>query len=116
MTIVADGAETTGEFVLVEVLNIRSLGPNLVFSASATPSDGLFTVVTAGDRHRDEIARYLREVLEGRDASLSLPSTRARHVTLQSGTDIHLDDEVLTASPSRKVSIHVDACALELLA
>ena len=114
MTIVADGTETTGEFVLVEVLNIRSLGPNLVFSASAT-SDGLFTVVTAGDRHRDDIARYLREVLEGRDASLSLPSTRARRVTLQSGTDIHLDDEVLAASPSRKVSIHVDACALELL-
>jgi diacylglycerol kinase (ATP) len=116
MTIVADGIEATGEFILVEVLNIRSLGPNLIFSTSATPSDGLFTVVTAGDEHRDEIARYLQELLEGRDSALSLPSTRARKVTLHNDTDLHLDDEVLAASPSQTVSIRIDPCALEVLA
>ena len=115
VTIVADGTRTTGEFALVEVLNIRSIGPNLVFSADAGPSDGLFHVVTTGDEHRDEIARYLREVFEGRDSALSLPSTRARHVTLQGWTHLHLDDEVVAASPGQMVSIHMDACALELL-
>ncbi len=115
-TIVADGARTTGEFLLVEVLNIRSIGPNLVLSADATPFDGLFRVVMAGEEHREEIARYLRDLLEGRDdRPPSLTSQCARQVTLQGTTDIHVDDQVLPASPSRMVSIRVEAGALELL-
>ncbi len=115
LTIVADGARTRGVFLLAEVLNMRSIGPNLVFAADATPSDGLFHVVMAGEEHRDEIARYLQEVLLRRDAALSLPSTRARHVTLEGTSEIHLDDEVLCASPGRTVSMQIDAGALELL-
>ena len=115
-TIVADGARTTGEFLLVEVLNIRSIGPNLVFSADATPLDGLFQVVMAGEEHREEIARYLEDLLEGRDHPPSLTSQCARQVTLQGTTDIHVDDEVLLASAHRTVSIRVEAGALELLA
>jgi diacylglycerol kinase (ATP) len=100
-TIVADGARTTGEFLLVEVLNIRSIGPNLVFSADATPLDGLFRVVMAGKEYREEIARYLHDLLEGRDHPPSLTSQCARQVTLQGTTDIHMDDEVLSASAER---------------
>jgi diacylglycerol kinase (ATP) len=115
-TIVADGARTTGEFLLVEVLNIRSIGPNLVFSADATPLDGVFRVVMAGEEHREEIARYLQDLLEGRDHTPSLTSQCARQVTLQGTTDIHVDDEVVSASADRTVSIRVEAGALELLA
>jgi diacylglycerol kinase (ATP) len=115
-TIVADGARTTGEFLLVEVLNIRSIGPNLVFSQEATPLDGLFRVVRAGEEHREEIARYLQDLLEGRDHPPSLTSQCARQVTLQGTTDIHVDDQVLSASAGRMVSIRVEAGALELLA
>jgi len=115
-TIVADGARTTGTFLLVEVLNIRLIGPNLVFSADATPADGLFQVVMAREEHRGEIARYLEGLLDGRDHRLWLPSQRARHVTLQGTTDIHLDDRVLSTSADRTVSMCVDAAALEVLA
>ena len=115
-TIIADGARTTGEFLLVEVLNIRSIGPNLVFSADATPLDGLFHVVIAGEEHRDEIARYLQDLLEGHDRAPSLTSRCARRVTLQGPTDIHVDDQVLPASADRTVSIRVEAGGVELLA
>lgn len=114
-TIVADGARTTREFLLVEVLNIRSIGPNLVLSPDANPSDGLFRLVMAGEDHRDELARYLRDLLDGRDHPPLLTSQRARHVTLDGATDVHVDDELLSAS-SRKVSMHVEPGALELLA
>ena len=116
MTIVADGARTSGVFLLAEVLNMRSIGPNLVFSADATPSDGFFHIVIAGEEHRADIARYLQEVLVRRDAAISLPSTCARHVTLQCTSDIHLDDGVLSSSPGQIVSIQIDAAALEVLA
>jgi diacylglycerol kinase family enzyme len=115
MTIVADGVRTSGAFLVVEVLNIRSIGPNLVFAIDATPSDGLFHVVMAGEEHRDELARYLQEVRVRPDATLSLPSTCARHVTLLGASAIHLDDEVLAASPEQVLSMHIEAGALELL-
>jgi diacylglycerol kinase (ATP) len=50
-TIVADGVRSAGEFLLVEILNIRSIGPTLVLSAEANPSNGLFCVVMAGEEH-----------------------------------------------------------------
>jgi diacylglycerol kinase family enzyme len=115
MTIVADGVRTSGAFLLAEVLNMPSIGPNLVFAADATPSDGLLHVVLAGEEHRDEIARYLQELIIRRDAALALPSTRARRVTLQSASDIHLDDDVMTGSSGRIVSMQIDEGALEVL-
>ncbi len=115
-SIVADGVRTTGEFLLVEVLNIRSIGPNLVLEDDASPSDGSFRLVMAGEEHRDEVDRYLRDLLEGRDdRPPSLISQRAQQVTLEGATDIHVDDEVLPGSPNRMVSMHVEAGALELL-
>jgi diacylglycerol kinase family enzyme len=89
-TIVADGVRRTDEFLLVvEILNIRSIGPNLVLSAEANPSDGLFCVVMAGEEHREEIARYLQDLLVGREPPPpSLTSQCARHVTLRGTTDI----------------------------
>ena len=87
-----------------------------MFSADATPLDGVFRVVMAGEEHREEIARYLQDLLEGRDHTPSLTSQCARQVTLQGTTDIHVDDEVVSASADRTVSIRVEARALELLA
>jgi diacylglycerol kinase (ATP) len=116
MTIVADGARMSGVFLLVEVLNMPLVGSNLAVSASATPSDGLLHVVMAGEEHRGEIVRYLREALVRSDAALSAPSIRARHVTIQGTSEIHLDDEVLPASPEQVLSMHVDTGAVEVLA
>lgn len=117
-TIVADGARTSGEFLLVEVLNIRSVGPNLVLAPDANPSDGLLHLVTAAEEHRDEVARYVRDLLErrGHGHPPSLPSQHARRVTLEGATDILIDDEVVSCPPNRMVSIDVEAGALELLA
>ena len=105
-----------GRFLLVEVLNIRSIGPNLVLSADATPSDGLFRLILAGEEHRDDVARYLWNLREGRADPPSLISQRARHVTLEGETVLHVDDEVLSCSSSGLVSMHVEAGALELIA
>ena len=44
-TITLDGQATSGDFLLVEVLNMPSIGPNLVLSDEANPSDGFFSVV-----------------------------------------------------------------------
>jgi diacylglycerol kinase (ATP) len=113
-TIVVDGVRTTGSFLVVEALNIRSIGPNLVFSADANPSDGQLCVVMAGEEHREELGRYLQHRLVERDYTLSLMAQSGRQITLEGETEVHVDDQVL-ASPG-PVSIHVEPGAVELLA
>jgi hypothetical protein len=75
----------------------------------------VFRVVLAGEEHREMLAGYVRDRLDGREPSLSLRSVPARTVTLQGAADIHVDDTVLSGSRSEIVSIHVDAGAVELL-
>ena len=114
-TLRLDGKETAGEFLLVEVLNIRSVGPNLVLSQDADPSDGYFCVVTAREEHREELARYLRDRSEGRESQLVLPVVRAREVEIHGRGDTHVDDEIVRSAIPGVVSIHIETAAVEFL-
>ena len=49
ISLAADGTDISGDYLVVEVLNIPSVGPNIVFSPDVTPSDGFLSVVTAGE-------------------------------------------------------------------
>lgn len=91
-----DGQETTGEYVIVEVMNIPSIGANLVLAPDATASDGLLDIVTVDQQSRVHVRDYLTARLEGRaDPPLHLPVRRARRVRLTwEGSRIHVDDDV----------------------
>lgn len=114
-TVTLDGTRTTGDFLLIEVLNIRSVGPNLVLSEDADPSDGFFSVVMAGEEHREQLARYFQDRSEQPSATLSLPTQRARHIDIQGCEDVHVDDEVLSCPSVGNVSIQIEPAALEVL-
>lgn len=109
-----DGHSVEGEFILLEVLNIRSVGPKLVLSSEAHPADGFFDVVSAGEEHRHQIDRYLGERLAGREAFLSLPMRRARKVEIRGWDEMHLDDQV-SRGAFGTVSIEIQAGAVQLL-
>lgn len=111
-----DGHCFEGEFLLVEVLNIRSVGPNLVLAPEANPSDGLFDVVAAGEEHRDEIDDYLRQRIKGREGRLSLPTRRARHVEVEGWQELHVDDTVCAGQSIATVTIEAEPQAVRFLA
>jgi diacylglycerol kinase family enzyme len=110
-----DGQRTDGEFLMVEVLNIRSVGPNLVLSPGADPSDSVFDVVTAGEEHRDEIEQYLRDRSTGGSGRLALPRRRARRVEVDGWEEMHLDDQVCSGPAFSSVSVEIVPAALQLL-
>lgn len=114
-TLVVDGRRISDDFLLVEVLNIRSVGPNLVFSADATPLDGRLDVVIAGRAHRDELLAYLQRRIERHDASLSLPRCRACDVRIESCDELHIDDERVDMCLLGEISIRVAPGALTVL-
>lgn len=113
-TLVVDGQELTDDFIVAEVMNIRSLGPNLVLAPDADPSDGSLCVVTATEKHRDDIAAYLQDRIEGREGALSLPAVRAHEVEIRSHADAHIDDEVVRSPIPEAMSIRIEG-AIDIL-
>ncbi len=112
-TLDIDGVRTTVDALLVEVLNIGSVGPNVTLALDADPSDGVLTVVTAGEEHRLDLDSYLINRVRGRDGVLSLPSRRARHVVVDGPGDLHVDDEVILSTGP--VSVQIEPAALEVI-
>jgi diacylglycerol kinase family enzyme len=90
-----DGCDLSGEYILVEALNVRSVGPNVELAPDASVSDGLFDLVLLTDADRGPLRDYLTARLEGRQPALSVPVYRGRHVKLSwRGSRVHIDDEV----------------------
>ena len=116
-TLLIDGTSLEGEFLLVEVLNTPWIGPNIRLSLEADPSDGMLSVVVAGDNERSVLQDYLeRRILNGDDdVRVTLPTYQARRVSFQGMHKLHVDDGVIDAPSGEPVDIHVEAAAIELL-
>lgn len=114
-TLRIDGETTEDEFLLVEVLNTRSVGPNLDFAPHADPSDGQLAVVTAREVDRVALAAYIDDRLAGREGRLALVSVQARCVDLIDPDALHVDDEIAHVTPGSLVSIRIHAGAVSVL-
>jgi diacylglycerol kinase (ATP) len=114
-TLVLDGDRISDEFLLVEILNIRSVGPNLALAPDASPCDGRFDVVMAGARHRPDLLTYLTHRAEGREARLELPRHRAQSVVIEGCTALHIDDERVDACDFGSMTIRMKPAAITVL-
>ena len=114
-TLSADGTDVSGDYLVVEILNIRSIGPNIVFSPDVTASDGFLSVVTAGEAHRGALLTYLEQRMAGMPGQLSLPSRRATRVEIDGCGALHLDDESEPAASVGALSLRIRPAALQVL-
>lgn len=110
-----DGQALDGDYLLVEVLNIPSVGPNIMLARGADPSDGAFDVVLAGEAERAQLDHYLRERVAHRPATLGLPRYRARSIELSGWDLLHADDEVRSDLRDRPITLRVVPAAIEVL-
>lgn len=114
-TLRIDDEEVDGDYLLVEVLNIASVGPRLKLSGETTPADGFLSVVIAGDGDRDAIRAHLSEPADRYDNHAWLRSWRARRIEVSGWHEYHVDDEVRT-SPTGKLRIAIRPSSLPVLA
>jgi diacylglycerol kinase (ATP) len=114
-TLAVDGQQISDEFLLVEVLNIRSIGPHLIFAPDATPSDGYFDVVLAQESQRQELFTYLEDRAAGRATRLALPCHRARHVVIGPCLELHVDDEHVDTCELGTMSVRIEPAAINVL-
>lgn len=121
-----DGRDLSGEYLLVEAMNIPLIGPNVPLAPSADCADGLLDVVAVSERERGRLADYLRNRLTGGTGGLELPVQRGARVTMgASPTELHVDDDAwepeqnggAPAAELREgdVTIALDGAAVEVL-
>ncbi len=55
-----DGRDCSGDYVLVEILNIPWIGPRIPLSVSSDPSDGQLELVLVGDAERSALDRVAK--------------------------------------------------------
>jgi diacylglycerol kinase (ATP) len=117
-----DERDLSGEYVLVEAMNIRSIGPNLCLAPDADPGDGLLDMVLVSNDERERLKRYLSDRLEGKSECAVLNVQKGRHLHIEcEHFPIHIDDDLQKKSgppshfSSAVVDVTLEAAALEFL-
>jgi diacylglycerol kinase (ATP) len=92
-----DGEDLSGEYLAVEVMNVREIGPNVPLAPDADPGDGLLNVALVAAGHREGLAAYLRE----REPDHHIPPpamrrARGRRLRMRfpEACPLHVDDEL----------------------
>jgi diacylglycerol kinase family enzyme len=90
-----DGHDFSADYVLLEAMNIRSVGPNLCLAPCADPADGLLDFVLVRDDERDQLNQYLSARIEGQQSAPALKVEKGRRLHIECDeTRIHIDDDV----------------------
>lgn len=110
-----DGRRLEGDFLLVEVLNMKSIGPNFVVSEATDAFDGAFTVALAREEDRDQLLAYWQARMAGQPASLQLDARTAARVVLLGGSDLHVDDALFAWPESGAVELEIERGVLRVL-
>jgi diacylglycerol kinase (ATP) len=89
-----DSLELAGNYLLLEVMNIRTIGPALELAPDADPGDGFLDVVVVRQEEREELKQHLASHF----AKGELPAFqvhRTRHVHLSgAAAEFHFDDKI----------------------
>lgn len=117
-----DGKDRSGDYILVEVMNIGHVGPNLNLAPRARPNDEKLDVVLVEKNHRQQLRRYLSALARGIPGEPEFEVRRTRVAEMKwEGFDIHIDDETwpqhgsgFALEPCR-LTIKVERHALEFL-
>lgn len=111
----ADKRIYNGNALLIEIMNIPSIGPNLVLSPDAQTDDGMLDIVCIQEEQRDEFAAYIKRLINDEDISWRGHSIKARRcrIVCQSRF-MHVDDEASTNS-KEELRIEVMDNALKII-
>lgn len=110
-----DGVDASGEYLFVEVMNIRSLGPALRMNVESESNDGVMECIAARESDRDVILAYLRNRQAGIEEKL--PLTKYEFRSLEIGATesrCHRDDKLFKGKELFPARLEVNAGSLTL--
>jgi diacylglycerol kinase family enzyme len=116
-SIMVDDKEYSGKYLMVEIMNIQSLGPNLNLAPKADPGDGELEVILVAESQREQLADYVaRRMKRGKDEPFFHKPIKARKVKVAwKGHLVHIDDELIKIDKFEEITIDVVQGVLDFL-
>ncbi|HEX2870069.1 MAG TPA: diacylglycerol kinase family protein [Polyangiaceae bacterium] len=109
-----DGRDVSGDYILVEVMNISLLGPRLALSSASDPGDGQLELVLAGAEQRAALEQLAKtgEIEVG-----ALRLERGNQIRIQATQGLHHRDGRVErhALGARSFELGVEAAAVSYL-
>lgn len=103
-----DGVDRSGKYLLAEIMNIKSVGPNLQLAPGADPGDGQFEVILVTEEQKAQFADSVMNKLKGVDDRFVPQSIPGSSIRLQAdNTHIHIDDELIWIDDPAVIKIEV---------
>lgn len=94
LSVLLDDEDLSGDYILLQALNIRYVGPNLDLAPAADTNDGLLEVVLLVHGEEKKLSRYLTHCIRGRNVDAKLTVQRGRHLQIEwDGSPVHIDDK-----------------------
>ena len=94
----ADDEIYEGDYLMVEVMNIRSIGPNMVLAPDADTDDAVFDIVLLEEAQREEFAAYIKDLINDKDKELAfaMKTIKAKELIISNHSKyMHIDDELI---------------------
>ena len=114
--IVADEVEHSGKYIMVEVMNTKSIGPNLELAPHGDPGDGEFDVVLIPESHQMKFESFLLDRIHGGEGEFVFTTLKAKKLEITwKGRDVHADDERLKPDEELNVKIEILPGMIEFL-
>ncbi len=108
-TIVADGQDRSGDYLLVELVNIPFIGPKLPLVPQTDPHDGLFDLVVVGESERSHMLDLLEDARLARSTNGRLPALPVKQVRVTFRDRHYHCDGTLCELPSSQASAALEA-------
>lgn len=110
----ADGLKIKGTFLLVELMNIKYIGPNLEFAPNANVEDDFLDLVLIPEEKRKAFVEYveslINETSQFRDIEDFIKVLRVNKVKMKwKGTKLHVDDNLIEDYDGKKIKIKMNS-------
>lgn len=94
-TIKVDGETFSDDYLLVEVMNIKTMGPNLPLASDANPGDDFFEIVMITAKERAAFSEYLEAYIKRETPAIDLTVRKGSHIEISwQKFSIHIDDDL----------------------
>ena len=113
-TVKVDDVTHTESYLMIEVMNTPSIGPNLNLSPQSDPGDGLLEVVMVSESQREEFASYVSHKISGVEKTFEPMTFRGTDITIVGGPGrIHVDDELQELKKAKKIHVQTEPGMME---
>jgi diacylglycerol kinase (ATP) len=94
LTVRLDGQDLSGDYYMLEAMNIRYIGPKLDLVPRAQINDGLLDVVFVSKDEQAKLRQYISDRLQHRRSRVNLTVHQGRHLQIEwKSSPVHIDDK-----------------------